>query len=411
VTRQRGTFLFKTLLFGVIFGLLVVSLGLKIAAAHAQNVSINSARNCDANAVIYCGAGTVDELIGKYRGGDGRNTATSIHNIYSYFGISSAAINGMNSPSVNVEAGSVTSSGDVYGSNNQLVATNALTGGREYRAGSKQVSSGGTSFYTRPPRVSFVSSQLSAFVVMKNGQFVFAILASCGNPVIATPVKHASTPTPKLTQTTAPTTSTATLPPAMTTTVPNCSGNNNASNSIASQGNCSTNTTVVETQIQSSSPPPFAQCTSLQTQVSNTDSLSINSTANYQIGNGAQLESAVFNFGDGTTSPASTQTSQNHTYAQPGSYPVTATLTFSADNQVIGSSICQTTVTVSLPPTPSTTATTTSASTTPPTTPITSAAPATSLVNTGPGDIIGLFAASSTIGSIAYLWIMKRRLV
>jgi outer membrane biosynthesis protein TonB len=51
-------------------------------------------------------------------------------------------------------------------------------------------------FYQRPPSVSFQMDALPAFVSMKDGRFQFAILASCGNAVMATPRVVASKPRP-----------------------------------------------------------------------------------------------------------------------------------------------------------------------------------------------------------------------
>jgi uncharacterized repeat protein (TIGR01451 family) len=83
-------------------------------------------------------------------------------------------------------AGYVTKTGNVY-ANGELVATGAITAGRSYIAGSTKVTYNGTTFYKRAPSVSFTSSSIKAYVVMVNGKFSHAILASCGNPVVATP--------------------------------------------------------------------------------------------------------------------------------------------------------------------------------------------------------------------------------
>lgn len=161
-------------------------------------VSFSSTRNCDSNAIIYCGAMTTSELIQKY------NTSSSVQAIYNCFGITSADVNSMGTTAV---AGQVTSANTVL-VNSKIVATDAITGGRQSMPGSIVVDCDGVSVYKRPPSVSFLSSPLDAFVVMKNGQFAFAILASCGNAVSATPVipppAPKSTPTPTPTPPAAP---------------------------------------------------------------------------------------------------------------------------------------------------------------------------------------------------------------
>jgi hypothetical protein len=165
---------------GVVFA--IVSLGSSLAGA----LTLSSGRDCDDNAVLRCGALTTGELQSKYHG-------TGVVGIFNHFGISGQDINNIGSTAV---AGQVTKSGNVM-VNGQVVATNAITAGRQNMPGSTLVMAGGVKFYQRPPSVSFASSSLPSFVVMKNNQFAFAIIASCGNPVAATPVaKPAPTPAP-----------------------------------------------------------------------------------------------------------------------------------------------------------------------------------------------------------------------
>jgi hypothetical protein len=238
----------RSLLAGVLLPALLISVWLSPQQAYAA-----SGADCDNNAVVYCGASSVNGLIAKYNNGDGRNSAHSIQAIFNSFGISSSDIQAMGSTA---QSGSVSSSGNVF-VGNQLVATNALTAGRQNMAGSTRRGNQGTVFYTRPPRVSFQSSTLQAFVVMKNGVFQFAILTSCGNPVMAHP-KPKPTPPPQKPhpQTPAPA---PTKPKPRTRSSTNvCNGSTSNSNSgVASQsGNCSTNTTNNTTVMQAQTPPP-----------------------------------------------------------------------------------------------------------------------------------------------------------
>jgi len=172
-------------------------------------------QNCDANAVIWCGATSVSTLQNRFANGDGHNSAASIQHIFAWFGISGSAVNEMSSDAQN---GIVTKSGEVF-VGNQMVATDAVTGGRQNIAGSIRELRDGTTFFVRKPSVSFLDNSLSAFVVMKNGQFQFAVLTSCGNAVKATPV-HKPSPTPSATPTHTPTpTPTHTPTPTPTETV------------------------------------------------------------------------------------------------------------------------------------------------------------------------------------------------
>ncbi len=162
------------------------TIGLHIVRANAA-----SNYNCDNNAVVYCGAKSSTNakpatvLANKYFNGDGHNSTASIHNIYSWFKITSSDITYMKG---NAVSGSVTSGGNVY-VNGTLVASNVLTAGRQYIKGSTKRVVNGTTFYTRAPSVSFLQGSLAAEVVMKNGVFQFALLNSCGNPVSGTPKK------------------------------------------------------------------------------------------------------------------------------------------------------------------------------------------------------------------------------
>lgn len=200
----------------LIAGLLVFTI-----ASAAADVSINTAVDCDNNAVITGGATSVNSLINKYDNGadcgGNHSSAGSIHDIYTYFGISRADVHGMATTAV---VGSVDKDGDVFVQGRSVpVATHAQTAGRQDIAGSTKVTSGGTTFYTRSTQISFQSASLAAFVVLKNGVFQFAILASCANPVTGHP--HTTpTPTPTPTQRRTPTPTPSRTPTPTATPTP-----------------------------------------------------------------------------------------------------------------------------------------------------------------------------------------------
>lgn len=134
--------------------------------------------DCDDNAIIRCGAFTASQLQTK--------TAGDVQDIYAHYGINSADFDSL-------EIGSVHKDGTVWVGSNQ-VATEAITAGRQNISGSTYLPS--LKIYERPPSVSFRSNQLTAFVKMANGRFVYAIIQSCGNPVSATPVAPPPAPPP-----------------------------------------------------------------------------------------------------------------------------------------------------------------------------------------------------------------------
>jgi PKD repeat protein len=128
----------------------------------------------------------------------------------------------------------------------------------------------------------------------------------------------------------------------------------------------------------------------------------------------AQLKSADFDFGDGSTAenvtPASDSTvSVTHEYDQAKSYDVQATVNFTVTGQNGEKSVksvqCTCHVQVTPKPTP--------AAPTKPTKP-TKPAPKQpqapqQLPNTGAGDVLGLFGAASLIGGIGYRIFLSRR--
>jgi len=424
--QVSSNFLKRTWLFGLLIGVLLLLFGLKLSSVHAQNISISSTRNCDANAVIWCGEGSVDQLMSEYNNGDGHNSASSIHNIYSFFGISSADINNMTSSSVDVQSGSVSSSGDVFGTGGKLVATHALTGGRQDISGSTREDVGGTVFFVRPPSVSFASSPLAAFVVMKDGRFDFAVLASCGNAVKATPTTPSPAPKPAPT----PTTPTPAPTPTPTPSVNVCNGNTtntstssstgNVAQGTTQSGNCSTNSTTVMQQTQTTPTPTPAptttasgQCTSLTVSVDKNDPMTVSATANAQEMGGATIQNVLFNFGDGTSVGPDIQTTQSHTFQSSGTFTITAFVNFnnSSSTLQIPQSVCQASVNISSPPATTTpTVPQTPAAPSSTTTPTQAAPASNTLVNTGPGDIVGLFGITTITSTLGYRWFLRRKL-
>jgi hypothetical protein len=166
---------------GAFVGIMVV-VGIR-ASGIVNALSISSPRDCDSNAVITCGALTTAELQQRYKN-------KGVASIYDYFKISASDISNIHE---NAVAGRVYKDGKVT-VEGITVATGARTAGRENIAGSTKVTSGGVTFYTRAPSVSFHPDYINAFVIMDSGQFKFAILGACGNPVSATAVPKKTTP-------------------------------------------------------------------------------------------------------------------------------------------------------------------------------------------------------------------------
>ena len=160
-------------------------LAVVLISGSARALTLNSARDCDDNAVIRCGALTTQELTNRY-------DQPGVAEVFRCFGISSQEVANIDATAV---AGHVTKAGNVV-VNSKVVATDAITTGRQNMPGSTATNCGGTTFYERPPSTSFSSSSIAAFVVMNGDRFSYAILASCGNPVRATPVSKKLAPSP-----------------------------------------------------------------------------------------------------------------------------------------------------------------------------------------------------------------------
>ncbi len=154
------------------------------------SVSAQSAQDCDDNAVIRCGASDLNNLKQKYR----ENQQGNVQALYTAFGIANEdAMSGM------VE-GQVSGSNEVF-VGDQKVATNAFTAGRQNISNERgsSLDMGGGQFWYRHPSVSFANpaGRLRALVKMEGGSFKFAVIMACGNPVLATPVPPTTTPAPR----------------------------------------------------------------------------------------------------------------------------------------------------------------------------------------------------------------------
>lgn len=111
----------------------------------------------------------------------------------------------------------------------------------------------------------------------------------------------------------------------------------------------------------------------------------VNATAN----GGATITQYMYTFGDGTTLN-STNTTVEHTYAKAGNYVATVKVQVRVNGQdkIAEAAACSKPITFT---------------TTPPTT------PPTTLVNTGPGDVAGIFAAVTVAGAFVHKYLLNRK--
>ena len=173
---------------GAFVGLLVVGVLRQVSPASALNLTVS--RDCTPNAVIKCGAITTDELKSRY-------SQAGVAAIYRYYGITADDIKNIGSTAL---AGTAYKDGSIrLTASGTLVATGSTSAGRQPISGSTRLSSGGVTFYDTPSTKAFRSNALAVYVVMNDGQFKFAIVPNCGNPMRATPVpkpKPKPEPTP-----------------------------------------------------------------------------------------------------------------------------------------------------------------------------------------------------------------------
>ena len=109
---------------------------------------------------------------------------------------------------------------------------------------------------------------------------------------------------------------------------------------------------------------------------------------------GATFKQVVINWGDNTT-PLTTNNAkgQKHTYAADGTYTISAVAHFTVNGQDVtaAGAACSKQVSYS--------------TTAPPTAPVTPG----KLVETGPGDVLGIFAAVTAAGALAHRFVLSRR--
>lgn len=149
--------------------------------------AVSAAPDCTSGAVIKCGISDGSNLATKF----GANVTGDLPAIYTHYGIPSDQISGNAG-----KAGIVTKDGQVI-VDGAVVATGAGTVGRLGYSGDNKVVISGKTFYEHSAQKSFVPSQLSAVVFFDaNGQYIGAILLSCGNPIYATPVPKPPVPQP-----------------------------------------------------------------------------------------------------------------------------------------------------------------------------------------------------------------------
>jgi uncharacterized repeat protein (TIGR01451 family) len=155
-------------------------LGFAIVPINSTNASYPGG-DWDSNAIIRGGVGSCGELASKINESDAEARQT--------FQITGVSAN----QACSAVSGTVTRDNKVI-VDGKVVAQNVYTFGREDIPGSQALSGGA---WQRHPSVSFRSASIPAYVYMVNGQFKWAVIKTCGNPVIGTPTYIPKIPNPR----------------------------------------------------------------------------------------------------------------------------------------------------------------------------------------------------------------------
>lgn len=142
-------------------------------------------RACGTNSIVTCGALTQSELIQKYTA----NTPGDLDNIYSHYGLQLSDFEGTTSQ---MKIGKVYKDGARVEVDGVTVATNSYSVGRNNLPYSHPVVIDGKTYYERDDTYNYSYDYYDAFVFFRGGVFYRAVIMTCGNPVVATPVTQPS---------------------------------------------------------------------------------------------------------------------------------------------------------------------------------------------------------------------------
>ena len=221
------------------------------------------AADCSNNSIMRCGATTAAEFKNKCNA----NAEGDLRAIYGHYWIPC---------DVQVVEGQAFKDNTVR-VNGRVVATNAQSIGRVQKPGDHAISIAGRTYWEAPNSSAFKSDGLPTFVALDaQGNFKYAIIKDCGNPIYATPTPP--TPPP--------------VPPK---------------------------------------PQPQYSCNALNITSINTTKKRF--TASASASNGAQVVGYSFSFGDGKTLD-STNVTVDHEYAAPGSYTAKVTVKVKVGNEI-----------------------------------------------------------------------------
>lgn len=173
----------------LIAGVFVLGLGTFVGLGFfsQQNVAHAIARDCDDNAIMRCGA----ETAGEFRDKCNADATGDLKTIYGHYWIPCdvQVVDGQSFKDNTVRV------------NGRIVADNAQSIGRQQLNGEHPISISGKTYYEGPNATSFANDGLPTLVALDaQGNFKYAIIKGCGNPIYAHPVAPPPPPQPAMIQ-------------------------------------------------------------------------------------------------------------------------------------------------------------------------------------------------------------------
>lgn len=152
-----------------------------IALGVLNNPNLASASACpghddDTNAFIRCGYNNLDELVTKFN----QNPYGDLQTVYGHFGM--ASIHDFKAKAIHATVYKAT--GEIKADDGTVLATNALSSGRENHGANRQpIMIGGKQYWYSPVQNSFASQSLDGYALLNDDHsLAFVSLEACGNP-------------------------------------------------------------------------------------------------------------------------------------------------------------------------------------------------------------------------------------
>ena len=175
----------KYILRGIVAGLMAVSIIFTTGVfSTTKRVQAIDPGDCGPSSIITCGTQNVQQIIDKYN--TYNKQGAIIQTTFNHYGIGLPQLEQLNLHAVEGTVyNDFFADHDVIMVGDKVVAMNARTAGREFVNGSTKIGSfDDVNIYERPYHLSNHSPK-HVFILMDGEKFVFGIIESCGNPLIA----------------------------------------------------------------------------------------------------------------------------------------------------------------------------------------------------------------------------------